>query len=145
MWGTRRHQVAVAALSVLLGGFLVAPAARGADHPTTPVGYWAFDGTAEDSSGHGHALTLQGGASLSGGEIVLNGVDGAATAPGPLVYDHGAFTVSTSVKLNSQQLATKSIGRLSTRCFVCVPNSLATSAMNSFPVSGLGAVGMSQV
>ncbi|KUL37074.1 LamG domain protein jellyroll fold domain protein [Streptomyces regalis] len=65
---------------------------------------------ADSTSGYGKNLTLQGGASLSGGEIVLNGVDGAATAPGPLVYDHAAFTVSTSVRLNSAQLATKDVG-----------------------------------
>jgi hypothetical protein len=65
---------------------------------------------ADSTSGYGKNLTLQGGASLSGGEIVLDGVDDAATAPGPLVYDHAAFTVSTSVSLNSAQLATKNIG-----------------------------------
>src|SRR2546430_2586313 len=104
MWGTRRHQVAVAALSVLLGGFLVAPAARGADHPATPVGYWAFDGTAEDSSGHGHALTLQGGAGygpglVGTGALAVNGNAQYAAAPEPVLDTSRGFTVSAWVNL----------------------------------------------
>ncbi|WP_327353296.1 LamG-like jellyroll fold domain-containing protein [Streptomyces sp. NBC_01304] len=65
---------------------------------------------ADSTSGYGKSLTLQGGASLSGGQIVLDGVDDAATAPGPLVYDHAAFTVSTSVSLPSAELAKKDVG-----------------------------------
>jgi hypothetical protein len=55
-------------------------------------------------------LTLTGGASLDGEAIVLDGVDDAATAPGPLVYDHAAFTVSTLVELDGAKLASKPVG-----------------------------------
>ncbi|MER6091821.1 LamG-like jellyroll fold domain-containing protein [Streptomyces bluensis] len=64
----------------------------------------------DTTSGYGRTLTLQGGAALSGGQIVLDGADDAATAPGPPVYDHAPFTVSTSVSLNSGQLAGQDVG-----------------------------------
>ncbi|WP_405712664.1 MULTISPECIES: LamG domain-containing protein [unclassified Streptomyces] len=63
-----------------------------------------------DSSGYDRNLTLSGGASLDGGTIALDGVDGAATTPGPLMSDQGAFTVSTLVELDGAKLVSKSVG-----------------------------------
>jgi alpha-L-arabinofuranosidase len=105
MRGTRRHRVAIAALCVLLGGFLVsAPSARGADRPVAPVGYWTFDGTAGDSSGHGNALTPEGGASygaglIGSGALAVNGNGQYAAAPGPVLDTSRGFTVSAWVSL----------------------------------------------
>ncbi|GAA1431279.1 hypothetical protein GCM10009601_50130 [Streptomyces thermospinosisporus] len=65
---------------------------------------------ADTTSGYGRSLTLEGGAAVSGEAIVLDGVDDAATAPGPLVYDHAPFTVSTLVELDSAKLLSKDIG-----------------------------------
>ncbi|MFF3127581.1 LamG-like jellyroll fold domain-containing protein [Streptomyces sp. NPDC057908] len=65
---------------------------------------------ADSTSGYGRNLTLTGGATLEGGAIVLDGVDDAATAPGPLVYDHAPFTVTTRVQLDGAQLVGKDVG-----------------------------------
>nr|WP_254077084.1 LamG-like jellyroll fold domain-containing protein [Streptomyces pacificus] len=65
---------------------------------------------ADTTSGYGRSLTLAGGAAISGEAIVLDGVDDAATAPGPLVYDHAPLTVSTLVELDSAKLLGKDIG-----------------------------------
>ncbi|MFE9590230.1 LamG-like jellyroll fold domain-containing protein [Streptomyces microflavus] len=65
---------------------------------------------ADTTSGYGRNLTLTGGALLDGDAIVLDGVDDAATTPGPLVYDHAAFTVSTLVQLNGAHLLAKNTG-----------------------------------
>ncbi|WP_405817994.1 LamG domain protein jellyroll fold domain protein [Streptomyces sp. NBC_01390] len=65
---------------------------------------------ADTTSGYGKSLTLQGGAALSDGDIVLDGVDDAATVNGPLVDGAGAFTVTTTVALDGAKLATKAIG-----------------------------------
>ncbi|MCX4905731.1 LamG-like jellyroll fold domain-containing protein [Streptomyces sp. NBC_00878] len=65
---------------------------------------------ADTTSGYGRPLTLSSGASLDGSAIVLDGVDDAATANGPLVYDHAAFTVSTVARLNGAALADKDVG-----------------------------------
>ncbi|WP_316742976.1 LamG domain-containing protein [Streptomyces sp. MK7] len=64
----------------------------------------------DTTSGYGRNLTLTGGAALDGEAITLDGVDDAATASGPLVYDHGAFTVTTLVQLDGAQLAAKETG-----------------------------------
>lgn len=64
----------------------------------------------DTTSGYGKTLTLEGGASIDGDAIVLDGVDDSATTPGPLVYDHAAFTVSTLVQLDAAQLMTKDVG-----------------------------------
>ncbi|MCZ7461595.1 LamG-like jellyroll fold domain-containing protein [Streptomyces sp. WMMC940] len=64
----------------------------------------------DTASGYGRPLTLTGGASLAGGEVVLDGVDDAATAAGPLVDDSGSFTVTTAASLDSAKLAAKDIG-----------------------------------
>ncbi|WP_367322734.1 LamG domain-containing protein [Streptomyces sp. HUAS ZL42] len=79
------------------------------------VADWSADlgsGTtiADTTSGYGKTLTLADGASLDGDAIVLDGVDDAASAPGPLVYEHGAFTVSTLVQLDGAKLAAKDVG-----------------------------------
>ncbi|MET8730121.1 LamG domain-containing protein [Streptomyces parvus] len=65
---------------------------------------------ADTTSGYGRELTLTGGASLDGDAMVLDGVDDAATTPGPLVYDHAAFTVTTLAQLDGAKLLTKDIG-----------------------------------
>ncbi|MFR9780546.1 LamG-like jellyroll fold domain-containing protein [Micromonospora sp. MS34] len=64
----------------------------------------------DTTSGYGRTLTLSGGAALDGDAITLDGVDGAANAPGPLVYEHGAFTVTTLVQLDGAKLAAKNTG-----------------------------------
>ncbi|WP_329274393.1 LamG domain-containing protein [Streptomyces sp. NBC_01451] len=67
---------------------------------------------ADTASGYGRSLDLSGGASLDGDALVLDGVDGAATASGPLVDETGSFTVMTSVSLDSAALADKPIGHI---------------------------------
>ncbi|MFC8271361.1 LamG domain-containing protein [Streptomyces sp. NPDC057271] len=62
------------------------------------------------AAGYGPALTLSGGATVAGGEIVLDGVDDAATAAGPLLDDMGSFTATSTVRLDSAQLLTKPVG-----------------------------------
>ncbi|AZM77875.1 LamG domain protein jellyroll fold domain protein [Streptomyces sp. KPB2] len=62
------------------------------------------------ASGYGKSLTLTGGASLDGRAIVLDGVDDAATASGPMVDDTGSFTVTTLAALDPEKLATKPVG-----------------------------------
>ncbi|MEU6807719.1 LamG-like jellyroll fold domain-containing protein [Streptomyces sp. NPDC046831] len=64
----------------------------------------------DTTSGYGRSLTLSGGASLDGEAIVLDGVDDAATAPGPVVDDTGSFTVTALASLDGDQLAAKSVG-----------------------------------
>lgn len=64
----------------------------------------------DTTSGYGHDLTLTGGASLDGEELVLDGVDDAATAAAPLVDDTGSFTVTTLVSLDEAKLAAKPVG-----------------------------------
>ncbi len=79
------------------------------------VADWSADrgsGTtiADTTSGYGRDLTLTGGASLDGEAIVLDGVDDAATAPGPLVNEHGSFTVTTLAQLDSAKLLSRDVG-----------------------------------
>ncbi|MDX3526995.1 LamG domain protein jellyroll fold domain protein [Streptomyces sp. ID05-39B] len=76
---------------------------------------WSADrgsnGTVDDTtSGYGKRLTLSGGASLEDGDIVLDGVDGSASTPGPLVSEHASFTVTTLVQLDTAKLLPKDIG-----------------------------------
>ncbi|MER5745677.1 LamG domain-containing protein [Streptomyces sp. NPDC002225] len=66
--------------------------------------------TVPDGSGYGRDLTLSGGASLDGEELVLDGVDDAATAAVPLVDATGSFTVTTLVSLDEAKLAAKPVG-----------------------------------
>ncbi|NEC96805.1 LamG domain protein jellyroll fold domain protein [Streptomyces albidoflavus] len=63
----------------------------------------------DTTSGYGKRLTLSG-ATVAGEEIVLDGVDDTATAPGPLVDGSGSFTVTTGVTLDAAKLLTKDIG-----------------------------------
>jgi hypothetical protein len=65
---------------------------------------------ADSKSGYNRSLTLSGGASLDGTSIVLNGKDGAATTPGPVVDDTASFTVSTEVTMDSDALSNMSNG-----------------------------------
>lgn len=65
---------------------------------------------ADTTSGYGRNLTLEGGASIDGEDIVLDGVDDAATTAGPLVSEHASFTVSTLVQLDSAKLLAEDIG-----------------------------------
>ncbi|MFF2408321.1 LamG-like jellyroll fold domain-containing protein [Streptomyces sp. NPDC058092] len=64
----------------------------------------------DTTSGYGRDLTLSGGASVVGEELVLDGVDDAATATAPLVDDTGSFTVTTLVSLDEAKLAAKPVG-----------------------------------
>ncbi|WP_406381445.1 LamG-like jellyroll fold domain-containing protein [Streptomyces sp. NBC_01618] len=66
----------------------------------------------DTTSGYGRGLTLTGGASLDGEELVLDGVDDAATATAPLVDDTGSFTVTTLVSLDEAKLAAKPVGHV---------------------------------
>ncbi|MFE3943718.1 LamG domain-containing protein [Streptomyces sp. NPDC059118] len=66
--------------------------------------------TVPDGSGYDRNLTLSGGATLDGEEIVLDGVNDAATAAAPLVDATGSFTVTTLVSLDEAKLATKPVG-----------------------------------
>ncbi|WP_328874290.1 LamG domain-containing protein [Streptomyces sp. NBC_00287] len=79
------------------------------------VGGWLADkgsGTtvADTVSGYGRTMTLSGGASLNGEEIVLDGVDDSATVAGPLVDGTGSFTVTALAELDSASLVSKEIG-----------------------------------
>jgi hypothetical protein len=79
------------------------------------MGAWNPDGAsgttlADTTSGYGRKLTLSGGASLDGQAIVLNGTDGAATTPGPVLDDTASFTASTLVDADRDALLTKPVG-----------------------------------
>ncbi|MFJ7196872.1 MULTISPECIES: LamG-like jellyroll fold domain-containing protein [unclassified Streptomyces] len=63
-----------------------------------------------DGSGYGRNLTLSGGASLDGEELVLNGVDGAATVAAAPVDATGSFTATTLVSLDEAKVAAKPVG-----------------------------------
>ncbi|WP_435809055.1 LamG domain-containing protein [Streptomyces parvulus] len=60
-----------------------------------------------DTSGYGKSLNLAGGASLDGQALLLDGVDDAATASGPVIDDTGSFTVTAQATLDSDELLTK--------------------------------------
>ncbi|MEU0228191.1 LamG domain-containing protein [Streptomyces sp. NPDC006284] len=62
---------------------------------------------ADSMSGYGKSLALSGGASLDGQDLLLDGIDDAATTTGPLVDDTGSFTVTTLVTLDPDKLAAK--------------------------------------
>jgi hypothetical protein len=64
----------------------------------------------DTTSGYGKALTLEGGASVDGDAIALDGVDDAAITAGPLVSEHASFTASTLVQLDQAKLLTKDVG-----------------------------------
>ncbi|MGW1807114.1 LamG-like jellyroll fold domain-containing protein [Streptomyces sp. NPDC002078] len=79
------------------------------------MGAWNPDGAsgttlADTTSGYGRRLTLSGGASLDGQAIVLNGTDGAATTPGPVLDDTASFTASTLVDVDRDALLSKPVG-----------------------------------
>ncbi|WP_369222622.1 LamG-like jellyroll fold domain-containing protein [Streptomyces sp. R39] len=79
------------------------------------MGAWNPDGAsgstlADTTSGYGRTLTLSGGASLDGQALVLNGSDGAATAPGPLLDDTASFTATSLVDIDSSALLSKPTG-----------------------------------
>lgn len=64
----------------------------------------------DTTSGYGKELKLSGGASLDGETVVLDGTDDFAAATGPLVDDTGSFSVTTSVALDGDKLASKANG-----------------------------------
>ncbi|CAM5444215.1 LamG-like jellyroll fold domain-containing protein OS=Streptomyces aurantiogriseus OX=66870 GN=GCM10010251_83130 PE=4 SV=1 [Streptomyces aurantiogriseus] len=79
------------------------------------VADWSADrgsGTtiADTMSGYGKTLNLADGAALVGDAIELDGMKAAASVQGPLVYEHGAFTVTTLVQLDGAKLAAKDVG-----------------------------------
>ncbi|NMO33555.1 LamG domain-containing protein [Streptomyces sp. GMY01] len=82
---------------------------------TELVAHWSADQAggstvADTDSGYGRALTLADGAGLDGESIVLDGVDDAATAEGPVVDDTGSFTVTTLASLDEEALLSKDVG-----------------------------------
>ncbi|MEV6332200.1 LamG-like jellyroll fold domain-containing protein [Streptomyces sp. NPDC051909] len=64
----------------------------------------------DTTSGYGKALTLSGGAVLDGQDLVLDGVDDAATASAPLLDDTSSFTVTTLAELDKAKVLTKPVG-----------------------------------
>ncbi|MFG3032943.1 LamG domain-containing protein [Streptomyces sp. NPDC048253] len=64
----------------------------------------------DTTSGYGKNLTLTGGAALDGGAVVFDGVDGAAATAGPVVNEHGSFTVTTLVQLDAAKILAKDVG-----------------------------------
>ncbi|MER6127102.1 LamG domain-containing protein [Streptomyces sp. NPDC001795] len=79
------------------------------------MGAWNPEGAsgstlADSTSGYGRTLTLSGGASLDGHAIVLDGTDGAATSPGPVLDDTASFTASTLVDVDGNALLSKPVG-----------------------------------
>ncbi|MFG2815235.1 LamG-like jellyroll fold domain-containing protein [Streptomyces sp. NPDC048410] len=79
------------------------------------VAHWSADqgrgsSVPDTLSGYGKSLTLNGGASLDGESIVLDGVNDAASTTGPVMDDTGSFTVTTMVTLDKAKLLTKDIG-----------------------------------
>ncbi|KRD24690.1 LamG domain protein jellyroll fold domain protein [Streptomyces sp. Root264] len=64
----------------------------------------------DNISGYGKSLTLTAGATLGEGAALFDGVDDAATAAGPVVNEHGAFTVTTLVQLDSAKILAKDVG-----------------------------------
>ncbi|MGW3118503.1 LamG-like jellyroll fold domain-containing protein [Streptomyces sp. NPDC001107] len=79
------------------------------------MGAWNPDGgsgnaLADNTSGYGRTLTLSGGASLDGKALVLNGKDGAASAPGPVLDDTASFTATTLVDADKDALLSKPVG-----------------------------------
>ncbi|WP_078855573.1 LamG domain-containing protein [Streptomyces sp. MBT28] len=80
------------------------------------VGAWSADGASgpvltDTASGYGHELALSGGAALNGDNLELDGVNGAATADGPLLDGAGSFTVNTDVTLDGAAVSTWDVGR----------------------------------
>ncbi|MFE0422022.1 LamG domain-containing protein [Streptomyces sp. NPDC058953] len=65
---------------------------------------------ADSTSGYGRSLTLAGGAGLDGEAMTFNGLDGAATTPGPVIDETGAFTVTAVAELDRAKVLTKQIG-----------------------------------
>jgi hypothetical protein len=65
---------------------------------------------ADTTSGYGRSLALTGGALLDGEAIVLDGVDDAASATGPLVDNTGSFTVTTKAELDGADILAKPVG-----------------------------------
>lgn len=67
---------------------------------------------ADTVSGYGHDLTLAGGATLDGEALALNGTDGYASTPGPLVDDTGSFTATTYLEPDVDNLAAAPVGTM---------------------------------
>jgi hypothetical protein len=65
---------------------------------------------ADTTTGYGRTLTTQGGARIDDDAIVLDGVDGAATAPGPVVDGTGSFTVTARVQPDMAVIGAKPTG-----------------------------------
>ncbi|MET8291572.1 LamG domain-containing protein [Streptomyces sp. NPDC005132] len=79
------------------------------------MGAWNPDGASgtaltDPTSGYGRTLTLSGGGSLDGHALSLDGKDGAATTPGPILDDTSSFTATTLVDADRDALASKPVG-----------------------------------
>jgi hypothetical protein len=75
-----------------------------------PHGAAAGSALPDAGAGYGRDLTLQGGATLDGEALVLNGTSSAGVTAGPVVDDFGSFTVTTSVEADAATLAAKPVG-----------------------------------
>ncbi|MFB9733551.1 LamG-like jellyroll fold domain-containing protein [Streptomyces thermocoprophilus] len=81
------------------------------------VAAWSAAGAADGAvsladtiSGYGRTLALQGGASVHGELVTLDGVKGAASADAPVIDATGSFTVTTQVAVDRAVLADKPDG-----------------------------------
>jgi len=84
-------------------------------HGVADVAAWNTAGAsgttlADTTTGYGRALTTEGGAQLDGSALVLDGVDGAAGTPGPVVDSSGAFTVTALVQPDMSVIGDKPDG-----------------------------------
>ncbi|MFI0717536.1 LamG domain-containing protein [Streptomyces sp. NPDC021224] len=64
----------------------------------------------DTTTGYGRTLTTENGAQLDGTALVLDGVDDAATTPGPVVDENGSFTVSAVVQPDMSVISGKPAG-----------------------------------
>ncbi|MFG3494170.1 LamG domain-containing protein [Streptomyces sp. NPDC047928] len=85
---------------------------------TELVGHWNMAGAASGRvpeltpyPAQNMTISATGAAADSeAGELVLDGVSGSLSTPGPVVDETGSFTVTASVRLDSAKLATKPVG-----------------------------------
>ena len=76
--------------------------------PTTGTGTTVTDTV----SGYGRNLNLAGGSALDGEALVLDGTDGHASTPGPLVDGTGSFTTTAYVEPDKDTLAAAPVGSM---------------------------------
>jgi alpha-L-arabinofuranosidase len=97
------------ALGLVLVGAQAAPAPGNQPSPAHLIGYWKFSEgsgtTAADSSGNGHPMTLQNGASWTTGAVEPHALsvvpEQDAETSGPIIDTEKSFTVSAWVNLDN--------------------------------------------